>query len=72
MSKYLKTAYRQGTEARERGFERQSPYRKCLAEMYWNAGYDGLEFKQINNALKEQRREIKSKLGYSRIGLGNV
>lgn len=27
---------------------------------------------QYNKELKESRREVKSKLGYSRIGLGNV
>jgi hypothetical protein len=34
-------AYQQGKEAKERGYERNSPYKKLVAEKYWLAGYDG-------------------------------
>lgn len=72
MSKFLRKAHEQGQIAKADGYERCSPYTKCLAEHYWLAGFDGIDYREFNRVYCEQRREIKSKLGYSRIGLGNV
>ena len=72
MSKYLRTAHEQGQVARSNGYERISPYQKCLAEGYWLAGFDGIDYRDFNRAHREQRREIKANMGYSRIGLNNV
>ena len=72
MSKHLRTAHEQGQQAKANGYERISPYTGMLAEGYWYAGFDNINFKEFDKFRREQRREIKSKLGYSRIGLNNV
>jgi len=76
MSKVFKVAHRQGQEACSNGYERISPYQNLLAEHYWYAGFDGVDFKTIDqqykDAAKQNRKEILSKLGYSRIGRHNV
>ncbi len=72
MSKFLRTVHQQGQEAKVRGYERHSPYTKCVAEGYWLAGWDGIDYTDFDRARSENRKEIKSKLGYSRIGLNNV
>ena len=72
MSRYLRIAHEQGQTAKANGYERVSPYTKCLAEGYWLAGFDGVDYRDFDRARTEQRKEIKAKLGYSRIGLGNV
>ena len=72
MSKFLRTAHEQGQVARANGYERLSPYQKCLAEGYWLAGFDGIEYREFDRARSDRLKEIKAKLGYSRIGLNNV
>ena len=65
-------AYIQGKEAKDRGYERNSLYAKLLTEQYWYAGYDNINFDDFYSFERESRREIRSSLGYSRIGLGNI
>lgn len=36
-----KIIYNQGQEAKNRGFERISPYKNLKAEIYWLKGFDG-------------------------------
>jgi len=69
---YFHTAYHQGVEAKERGWERTPPYRKLIAEQYWLAGYDNVGFEKFHKFVNESRRATKSSLGYARIGLNNV
>jgi len=69
---YFSIAHSQGAEAKERGWERDSPYKKLIAEQYWLAGYDGIEFDKFHKFVRESRRATKSSLGYTRIGLNNV
>lgn len=72
-STYLRKAYDLGHYGRNRGYERESnPYHNMLAEQYWFAGFDGVNFDEFDKFVKESRREIKSTLGYSRVGLNNV
>ncbi len=69
---YFHTAYQQGAEAKERSWERNSPYTKLKAEQYWLAGYDGVDFDKFHKFVNEAHRSVKSSLGYARIGLNNI
>ena len=42
-----RTAYKQGAEAAERGYERISPYINIKAERYWYAGFDGIPYEEV-------------------------
>lgn len=76
MSKRFCTAYDQGAVAKANGWERKSPYTKRLDEAYWYAGYDGIEYYEFDSFRKNNwrkiQKELKSQLGYSRIGLNNI
>jgi hypothetical protein len=69
---YLKAVYDHGTLARQNGWERNSPYQKMVAENYWYAGYDLIDFYEFDKFVRESRRSSKTSLGYSRIGLNNI
>jgi len=69
---YFHRAYHLGVESKERGWERDPPYKKLIAEQYWLAGYDGVDFDKFHKFVNESRRATKSSLGYARIGLNNV
>jgi hypothetical protein len=49
LSQYNKLVYTQGKIAKNNGYERISPYQKCIAEKYWLAGYDGIFISNFTN-----------------------
>lgn len=53
LQKY-RIAYLQGKQAAENGWERQSPYSRVVAEGYWYAGYDGVDYNTYVLARKTQ------------------
>jgi len=52
-----KTAWEQGREAAERGYERHSPYKGIEAEKHWYGGYD----EQVINGYYKKLFEITKK-----------
>lgn len=71
MSNNYTTAFLDGRVARENGWERICPYNKVVAEAYWLAGYDGHSFADAQQA-HQDAKDLKCKMGFSRIGLNNV
>ena len=59
--------YLEGKQAKEAGLERFSCFAKIKQNTYWYAGYDGIEFSEIENP-----ESLKADLLYSRIGLYNT
>ena len=59
MSNNYTTAFLQGCEARENGWERISPYKMLVAEAYWLAGYDGHSFDTAQHNEMSLRKNFK-------------
>lgn len=69
---FLRRVHRKGSDANFYQYERISPYKNSLSEQFWYAGYDNISFEDFYQFVKENRKHIKSTMGYSRIGLGNI
>lgn len=56
-------AYKQGKEAKARGYEREScPIKKHSTEKYWKAGFDGMAFKDVKaNQVEEEKTNTNKK-----------
>lgn len=67
-----KEIYTQGMTAKQNGNDRISPYTYRIGEGYWYAGYDGEDFNSFHKFVRAELKQIKSSLGYSRIGLNNI